>query len=332
MRRATWIAVPLCSTLMIACSGDSTVATPNAASSGRGGSDAGGSDAGGAGGGGADVGGNAGGSGGAEPSCDDSSKNGDETDVDCGGSCKPCGSGDDCNEAADCESHICDGTCVNGGGCAAILEADRSAANGVYPIDPDGEGGEPPLSVYCDMTDDAGGWILIATLKSHDQLDDTTAWDTYSEDWFTIAHGDPSDPMVAFSNHDVRRFRPLIADNSVLRATNPVNSVKRFHFGMTQDDWDLWNDARSISGITVVGPFNLNNVMVSISSDLTNPVQALSNGNWASGVFYLGTGVNQIDADTEGIGARYHVGSNSNGMFGFVGEERVDTRWHLWLK
>jgi len=43
-------------------------------------------------------------------SCSDGTLNGDESDVDCGGSCPTCPVGDDCNDAADCTS----GECVAG--------------------------------------------------------------------------------------------------------------------------------------------------------------------------------------------------------------------------
>jgi hypothetical protein len=43
-------------------------------------------------------------------SCSDGIKNGTETDVDCGGSCGPCGDGKGCVAAADCTS----GDCING--------------------------------------------------------------------------------------------------------------------------------------------------------------------------------------------------------------------------
>ncbi|MBW2456154.1 MAG: hypothetical protein JRI68_16665 [Deltaproteobacteria bacterium] len=46
--------------------------------------------------------------------CDDTEMNGDETDVDCGGSCPPCENGDNCLVADDCVSKFCDGdsTCA----------------------------------------------------------------------------------------------------------------------------------------------------------------------------------------------------------------------------
>lgn len=48
-----------------------------------------------------------------EPTCTDGSKNGDEADVDCGGSCSPCGLGKACRAANDCTSGDCEkGICV----------------------------------------------------------------------------------------------------------------------------------------------------------------------------------------------------------------------------
>jgi hypothetical protein len=44
--------------------------------------------------------------------CFDRTRDGDETDVDCGGSCKPCAAGAICAAAADCQLGACDsGTC-----------------------------------------------------------------------------------------------------------------------------------------------------------------------------------------------------------------------------
>jgi hypothetical protein len=45
--------------------------------------------------------------------CRDRVRDGDETDVDCGGSCQPCWSGKQCTRAEDCQSRAC-----NGGSCA----------------------------------------------------------------------------------------------------------------------------------------------------------------------------------------------------------------------
>jgi hypothetical protein len=44
--------------------------------------------------------------------CHDRVKDGDETDVDCGGSCGKCPGGETCAVAADCQSQACNGTCA----------------------------------------------------------------------------------------------------------------------------------------------------------------------------------------------------------------------------
>lgn len=45
--------------------------------------------------------------------CDDGNKNGDETDVDCGGHCPGCAAGRTCASSIDCESRVCvNKTCV----------------------------------------------------------------------------------------------------------------------------------------------------------------------------------------------------------------------------
>ncbi len=50
--------------------------------------------------------------------CADGARNGDETDLDCGGSCKPCVEGSRCLSAADCESLACDReACLAVGSC-----------------------------------------------------------------------------------------------------------------------------------------------------------------------------------------------------------------------
>lgn len=53
------------------------------------------------------------------PKCDDGVKNGDETDIDCGGSCpNRCAWGQGCSQNEDCLTTFCDGTC--GAGTVAI--------------------------------------------------------------------------------------------------------------------------------------------------------------------------------------------------------------------
>lgn len=77
--------------------------------------------------GGASTGGSGGGDGGQVfPSCNDKSKGGDETDVDCGGPCPPCADQKGCKSIDDCLSQICsDGVC---GGCSLASPCPNSLA------------------------------------------------------------------------------------------------------------------------------------------------------------------------------------------------------------
>lgn len=45
--------------------------------------------------------------------------------------------------------------------CMALHTAAPSQTTGTYMIDPDGAGGEAPISVVCDMDTEGGGWTLV---------------------------------------------------------------------------------------------------------------------------------------------------------------------------
>ncbi len=67
--------------------------------------------------------------------CTDGALGGDETDVDCGGSCKPCQDGRKCQKFSDCEGGICNGgtcestpTCTDGKQNAAETDVDCGGA------------------------------------------------------------------------------------------------------------------------------------------------------------------------------------------------------------
>ena len=97
-------------------------------------------------------------------SCANGNKDEYETDVDCGGSCDPCARGQRCERHGDCESEAVCGTgsgavCKRATSCARLLAAHSDAASGVYQIRP--LVSLSPISVYCDMQSDGGGWTLV---------------------------------------------------------------------------------------------------------------------------------------------------------------------------
>jgi Fibrinogen beta and gamma chains, C-terminal globular domain len=73
--------------------------------------------------------------------------------------------------AQDVVASSCDGGCPGNGYCAdgdcaypsciARLLSQPRSPSGVYLVDPDGAGGEPPFRAFCEMVLDGGGWTLL---------------------------------------------------------------------------------------------------------------------------------------------------------------------------
>ena len=56
--------------------------------------------------------------------------------------------------------------------CKEIKQNNPSATDGVYTIDPDGDGSIEPFDCFCDMTTDGGGWTLVGYYKDPADYDD----------------------------------------------------------------------------------------------------------------------------------------------------------------
>ncbi|MEM6990076.1 MAG: fibrinogen-like YCDxxxxGGGW domain-containing protein [Myxococcota bacterium] len=94
-------------------------------------------------------------------SCNDGLQNGEESDVDCGGSaCTPCETGSACGSGADCFTGVCEGgACDIAFSCLEVKQGRPSATSATYTIYPDG--GADPIDVWCDMESHGGGWTLV---------------------------------------------------------------------------------------------------------------------------------------------------------------------------
>jgi cysteine-rich repeat protein len=96
------------------------------------------------------------------PACDDGILSGNESDVDCGGSCTACAEGLACTAGPDCGSKVCKSNkCVLGLSCQEIHDSSPLAKSGLYMVDLDGDGPEPKQQVECEMDTDTGGWTLV---------------------------------------------------------------------------------------------------------------------------------------------------------------------------
>ena len=78
--------------------------------------------------------------------------------------------------------------------CLDILQNGASTGDGVYSIDPDGPSGQEPVSVYCDMTTDGGGWTLVGSTR------DTTLNDQASAYYDDLATLEPADGHLGVWN------------------------------------------------------------------------------------------------------------------------------------
>jgi hypothetical protein len=126
-------------------------------------------------------------------SCTDQRKNGDEIDVDCGGSCPACGPGRACVADRGCAAFgVCASqTCRAATSCRELLDHYPAARDGAYPIAPIVTA--PSFSALCDMTRDGGGWTLLLKADGTNVLTyGATAWtDTtlLNESDLTLAPG-----------------------------------------------------------------------------------------------------------------------------------------------
>jgi len=117
----------------------------------------------------ASTGGNGGGSGGSATTstgtggtgtCSDGKQDGNESDIDCGGSCLPCGPGLNCNQDADCLNHLC-----SGGVCTGVCTPGMKQCSGDTPQTCDAAGQWQSSSACTDPTPvcAAGGCVELAS-------------------------------------------------------------------------------------------------------------------------------------------------------------------------
>jgi hypothetical protein len=146
--------------------------------------------------------------------CGNLAKDGDESDVDCGGSCpNRCALGVACTLSSDCLMGVCaGGKCRRAISCNELKAATPLLPDGVYSINPDTSGIIAPIDAYCDMTRDGGGWTMVMKAKGTDCV---LAYNTNF--WTTTNTLNPTDLTLLNTNAKFPAFNTVLAGE--LRAT-----------------------------------------------------------------------------------------------------------------
>eukprot|EP01116_Phalansterium_solitarium_P006371 TRINITY_DN18669_c0_g1_i1.p1 TRINITY_DN18669_c0_g1~~TRINITY_DN18669_c0_g1_i1.p1 ORF type:complete len:337 (+),score=27.30 TRINITY_DN18669_c0_g1_i1:203-1213(+) len=146
-----------------------------------------------------------------------------------------CASNASCFDGSTCVSGVCSIAAPLPASCEAVKTATPTAANGYYLINPTLSTGSPDASystlVYCDMTNDLGGWIQIMTLNTND----SNVLDYANTDFWagaTLLGGATSDPQRSF----MRDYK-----HAYIFANVPVKAIQiQVHIEGVLQYWRSW--------------------------------------------------------------------------------------------
>gem|GEM_PF-3750481 len=148
--------------------------------------------------------------------------------------------------------------------CAAILAANPGANDGAYWIDPDGAGGDAPFEVYCDMTEDGGGWTHLLSAES-----ESLYWGNQSANW----NGTGNDAAVSSLVSSASDY------HGPAYGALPTNEIKLCH--RDQSNCHVFNHAQGIS-LQSFFTSNIAHTVYAIDTD-----DYPNTGNWSDVTKYI---------------------------------------------
>ena len=175
--------------------------------------------------------------------------------TECGSSCVDVMTDEDhCGgcDAACPTDNSCTGAMCYAESCRVLLQADPSLVDGLYVVDPDGTGGEPPFEASCDMSTDGGGWFQLQLSDSESLLmaENTSVnnWQKCDDDsakhfdWISEADVDADYTGTLDQEVDLSYLNPLAGEAytpgqvDAIRSAIEELSITTRMVGMTVDD------------------------------------------------------------------------------------------------
>lgn len=134
--------------------------------------------------------------------------------------------------------------------CKEILANNPSATDGIYTIDPDGDGGDEPFDCHCDMTTDGGGWTLVLLSNAGVAGCPRPYWSEVVND--VNLNGTISDDLTSFDLFLGVKYWNLIGNKIRLdMGASPTSLYHRAFYDFSLDDTNFYSLNMSNESITI---------------------------------------------------------------------------------